>query len=366
VDLAEARYRRAMAPPKRRAKPGSAAAIREDLVFARDAGGLDRAGIDRLAATIGLVGHADPANALEAARELLAAHTERVCLLYEQLNVEEPCAVAAARSVRAILLQPFGASLPAAIARRQALQDVGCYMLPDSLRKREGPVLALIASSALQQLQERPPRQLPAPEALLERMAPIADLLREAMEATVETLVLQDELDDASAIPRLLDYTLWSLGELLVWPRATYEALRALPERPFEYWVLEQECLSLLILPFEAEPEDSVALLKAWQASESHDGFYSALATVPDTAAMAGRLVGWLSSCTTDCAFHRSFRLLNMCPPHRYVALLDDFVDAVGHLRSGVYGRELQQLLGPLFSDGSSEKNHGAASADVS
>lgn len=335
-----------MAPPRRRAAAGSVEAIVEDLIFARDAGGLARAGVDRLSATTRLLGHEVATDGLRPARELLAACTARICATIEDGTPAEPEQLAAARSVRAILLQPVDKPVLAQVARRNALENAGCFMQPDSLRKREPAVLHLIAAAAHAECSQRAPDDLPSPEALLERMAPMADVLGDAIEAAVELLVMRDELNDDAAIEHALDMAYWSLGELLVWPQATFEALRALPERPVEYWVLEQECLSIMILPFQAEPADGVALMTARQRHGSYQGFCRSLTQKPDTNDVGYRLYQWLDSCSATCTFHRSVKPDGMCQPHQYVALLDDFVDAAQHLRTGEYGIAVRGLLG--------------------
>jgi hypothetical protein len=339
-----------MAPPRRRAELGTAAAIAEDLVFARDAGGLVRAGAERLAATVGLMGETDVEAALASARELLRACTQRVCARIDQTEDAERERVGAARSIRAILLQVADEPIAAKAARQQALERTGCYMAPDSLRKREGAVLQAIASLAIEEANKRGPQDLPTAEGLLERLAQAADILRTALEPLIDMIVVREEYLDEEKLIWLLDHTYWALGELLVWPRAAYDELRAMPDRPIEYWVLEQECLSLLILPFEAEPADAVTVMNACIAAPEPRGFFNLVMADPTTKDVAQRLLAWLESCTDSCKYHRSQKIALMCGPHQYLCLLDDLVDAVKHLRSGEYGREVRGVLGPAVS----------------
>jgi hypothetical protein len=341
-------YLGCMAPPRRLAELGTAEAIAEDLGFARDAGGLVRAGADRLAATVALTGEMDEVAALDAARELLRACTQRICARIEQTEDAEPERVAAARSVRAILLQPADEPIAAKAARQRALERTGCFMAPDSLRKREGPVLRAIASLAWEEANKRGPQDLPTAEGLLERLAQAAVILRTAVEPLIEMLVVRAEYLDEEKLTWLLDHTYWALGELLIWPRAAYDELRAMPDRPIEYWVLEQECLTLLVLPFEAEPADAVTLMNARLAAPEPGGFFNSVMVNSVSCDVGQRLLGWLESCTDSCKYHRSHKIALMCGPHQYLCLLDDLVDAVKHLRSGEYGREVRRVLGPV------------------
>jgi hypothetical protein len=309
-----------------------------------------RAGAERLAATLHLMGETDQEAALGVARELLRACTQRVCARIEQTEDAEREQVAAARSVRAILLQPADEPIAAKTARRQALERTGCYMAPDSLRKREGKVLQAIAALVLDETNKRSPHDVPTAEGLLERLAQAADILRTALEPLIDLIVVRDEYLDQEKMTWLLDHTYWALGELLIWPRAAYDELRAMPDRPIEYWVLEQECLTLLILPFEAEPADAITLMNARMAAPTPTGLFDAVTADPTTKEAAQRLQAWLESCTDSCKYHRSHKIALMCGPHQYLCLLDDIIDAVKHLRPGEYGREVRGMLGPAVS----------------
>lgn len=74
--------------------------------------------------------------------------TSRRCT-YEEQHGDDPCATAAARSIRAILLQPLNGGLSALAIRRREQTAAGCYIADDSLRKREPPVLQAIATPSM-------------------------------------------------------------------------------------------------------------------------------------------------------------------------------------------------------------------------
>jgi len=338
-----------MPPPRRTAPPGTAEAILEDLIFARDAGGMVRADEQRLAGTIQLLGLSPSNEALHEARELLSAATERTCAHIAEAPDASAELLAACHSVRTILLQRVDEPVLASTARREAIAKYRCFMQPDSLRKRELPVLKAIAEKVMEIGRNRKPEDLPEAEGLLERMAPTAALLAESMTTAIEHLAIRTQLDDDAPVVRALDYTYWLLSELLIWPQAASEAIRAIPNRPIEYSILEQECLAILVMPFEADPANLSVLFAARDQHPGYEGFSQHLAEMENGAVAARRLEAWLCGCTEGCAFHRSLTVAAMCLAHQYVALLEDFVDAVHHLRSGEYGAEVRRLLAPLF-----------------
>src|SRR3954470_6770023 len=182
-----------MPPPRRTAPAGTVEATLEDLIFARDAGGLVRADEQRLAATIQLLGLSPSTEALHEARELLLAATERTCARIVEAADASPELLAACQSVRTILLQPVDEPVLASVARREAIAKQRCFMQPDSLRKRELPVLKAIAETVMEIARKRRPEDLPEAEGLLERMAPTAALLAESMTAAIEHLAIRQQ-----------------------------------------------------------------------------------------------------------------------------------------------------------------------------
>lgn len=336
-----------MAPPKRRAALGTEASILEDLVLARDAVGLAAASATRLAGTLILLyGPVDwSAERVERVREVLARHARRICFGYEQEHSGDPCAVAAANSVRSILLQPPGGRLSALSIRRDARSQAGgCFIADDSLRKREAPVLAAIARSVYEDLRERPPEELPTVEAAYELMKPYAALAGQAVEHAVDLFNRQAEIDDKEILVNAAAYAIWGITQTGVFPVYAQQVAVALP-RSTELSMVDQLVVLLTSAPFQGRDEDALALVRAVQDKEQPGEFLERLMNSGETEDVVRRLAQWLDSCTQSCTYFRSDRALGYCAPHYYVALCEAFVQAIDDLPDGGLRDDVRLLL---------------------
>jgi hypothetical protein len=59
----------------------------------------------------------------------------------------------------------------------------------------------------------------------------------------------------------------------MLWPAAAYEALRNLPRRPAEYWLLEESCLIIGALPFQDVVADASVFAGAGVEVRDVNGF---------------------------------------------------------------------------------------------
>lgn len=343
---------RAVPPPRRHAELESPDGIREDLHFARDAGGLAHTGADQLQATTANVVAAGLTRrevAHNRAREILIAHVARYCRLAIEASADDPCAKAAAQSTRDVLLQAKDHREKVAAIRRRSLRTNSCTISLDALRKREDVILREIAAAVWEDLEARKEGLGPqTPEQVVLMMIPIVKDIHYYLFELLLRLYPTDAIQFDDTMANLTEKVIHGIAEVQ-WFARTYLAVL---ERPKAKWsqidlVFASHANGILLTPFFSDAgRDAVA--EVFLQYQRREEFTDALMARADFEELAGRIVGWLSSCHSNCAFHRTRSFALLCEPHLLVYYFELFLESADEVFSGEIARDMHEALGTL------------------
>lgn len=341
-----------MAAPKRRGELGTEKSVLDDLLLARDTVGFARCGADRLQATLFLLyGGAEwSIDQVAEARQRLATETERSCSAFAVLHRGDACAQAAAASLRSILLQNPDDRATAALLRRRAREAHGCYLADDSLRKREMPIMQLIASKLYQALTTRQAELLPTKDSIFQVLKPYAELAAFSVENAAKLFSQRAALHDDDVLYVSVAHAMWAVSQFGVLPVYALQRLNMMGIHE----VLDDAIVFLLDglihIPFTEEPDDLDQLATAIQLDESAENFYDRLLATPVMRPVVERFVMWLASHDPKtCLFDSNDVMVGYCSPHYYVALCEFFTDAADEYPSGEMRQELEGVLSAMY-----------------
>ncbi len=323
----------------------------DDLVLARDAGGLARAGADRVTGTLHLlVGQGPwPAAAVVQARETLLSAVERASAAHVALNASDPCATAAADSVLAIMSQAADSKQTAAVLRREARQAHGCHMADDSLRKREHSVLRAAAHLVFSALQARTVEELPDYQSILEFLSPFAELASDAVAAAADIFSKRAALPNDAYLRSAVAAAVWAVAQFGTFPVYALERLRVMSTGDFADESIEWLLAGIIEIPFQAEPNDLGSLATATRLEEEPEVFYQRLLDTPVMRPVVERFVNWLS--THDprtCRHAENDVMIGYCGPHYYSALCEALADMPADYLDGSWREEVRGVLSAL------------------
>lgn len=320
----------------------------DDLLLARDAGGVARCGADRLQATLFLLyGRTEwGVDQVEEARGRLMAEVERSCSVFAVLHRGDACAQAAATSLRDILLQEPGGRQTAAALRRRARETHGCHLADDSLRKREQPVMELAAANLYQSLTTRQTELLPTRDSIMQVLRPYAELASLSVEAAAKLFSQRAALHDDEMLYEAVASAVWAVAQFGVLPVYALQRLDAMGIDDLTDQAVEYLLEGLIRIPFIQEPDDLNHLATAIQLGESAEGFYDRLLATPVMRPVIERFVLWLASHDPNvCLFDSNDVMVGYCSPHYYAALCESFADAAEDYSSGEFTREMEAML---------------------
>ena len=317
-------YAGCVAAPRRKAAWGTRDSVLEDLRLARDAGGLARAGVDRLEGSLRLrfeTGSPEPGQ-LKQVRDWLAGHVTRGCAAYRVLHSGDPCAQAAATSAEAILLAEPDNGATAASLRKAAIDQHGCFIAVDSLRKRELAVLELIADAAYGDTEGDNDELFLNVDSILRVLRPYAELAALTVADAAKLFSQRAALEDDTILGRAVAHAVWAVAQFGVLPVYGLDRLHALgmpgfPEESIEY-LLE----GVIRVPFVSQPDDIYQLSTAIQIGEEPETFYGRLLDTPVMRPVIERFVIWIAGHDPKvCLFDSNDVMVRYCRPHYYAAL---------------------------------------------
>lgn len=343
----------AMPPPRRTAAFGTEAAVLDDLLLARDAGGLARCGADRLEGTLRLLFEGDSWEVAQVvkARQHLADQVERTCSAFAVLHRGDPCAAAAATSLRDILLQAADSTVTAKALRGRAREQHGCHLADDSLRKREVPILRDLARNAYQAARTGPKEEdlLPTKDSILQFLSPYAELAAITVTTATDLFAKRAALADESKLYQAVAGAIWAVAQLGVLPVYGLQRLQALGIRNITDQSIEYLLDGLIHVPFVVEPDDLNQLSTAIQLGESATEFYDRLYVTPIMRPVLERFVTWLASHDPKvCLYASNDVMIGYCGPHYYASLSESLVDAAENYASGEFSSDLDEMMQPL------------------
>ena len=334
--------------PRRRGELGSLQSLLDDLVLARDAGGLEHCGADRLQGTLYLKfgGQTWTLAEVAEARETLRGHVERGCSAYEAVNRGDACAMAAATSLRTILLRETSDRRPLNTIRRQAREAHRCAIADDSLRKREQPILELIAEQAYAALAEANDDLMPNREAVVQLLRPYAELAALNVADAAKKFSQRAALHDDRIFYRAIAHAVWAIAQFGVLPLYGLQRLEAMGRGDVTDAALGYLLEGIISVPFREQPDDLNQLATAIQLGEDPEPFYDRLVVTPVMRPVVQRLVNWLGSHDPKvCLYDSNDVMVGYCGPHYYVALCESWADAAENLASGEFSRDMEAML---------------------
>jgi hypothetical protein len=317
--------------PKRSAPRRTAAALAEDLVQARKVGGIRAASEADLVATLdflSVAGVSPLETPLARARDLLTSYVRRGCEHHEQRYEHDKTAIAAAVSLRVLLLRPDTDRRMAETIRRDAAKAAGQSVSPDAVRHREDGIIHMIAQEIFADLQVRQRNEPQTVEAAIHRLVPIASDLRQDL----HDLLCVTYMGVAPKSPRerrVIEGTfrevVINLGRLLV---ATGQlaaiGIRTANMTEAEYsFVNRARHVNALLFADSDDREFMINLLNPAGPDTGEPAIERMLASQHGKE-VYGRLIDWMRSCFATCAFERTTELHLMCEPHELVTQLYD------------------------------------------
>jgi hypothetical protein len=344
----------AMPPPQRTAALGTEASVLDDLLLARDAVGLARCGADKLAGTLRLLFGGDSWEVAQvvAARQHLADQVQRTCSAFAVLHRGDPCAAAAATSLRDILLQPANGTVTAAALRDRARKHHECQLAADSLRKRELPILQNLARNAYQAAHTAHTTEedlLPTKDSILQFLSPFAELSALSVTTATDLFAKRAALADEAKLYQAVAAAIWAVARLGVLPVYGLQRLQALGIRNITDQSIEYLLDGLIHVPFVVEPDDLNQLSTAIQMNESATEFYDRLYVTPVMRPVLERFVTWLASHDPKvCLYASNDVMIGYCGPHYYASLCESLVDAAENYASGELTRDFEEQLSAI------------------
>lgn len=341
-----------MAAPKRRAAWGTEQSVREDLLLARDAGGLAQAGADRLEGSLRLrFETSEPTSEqLQQVRAWLAEHIERAVSAFQVTHAGDRTQLAAADSARSILLQDPENRTSAKAIRQAAVDRHQCFVAADSLRKRELPVLDLIATSVYADTTDEDAGELFInTDSMLRTLAPFAELAALNVEDAALKFAQRAALHDEAVLVRAVQHAIWAVAKFGVLPVYGLERLRALGVNNFADQSIEQLLEAIVTAPFTVKLDDLYQLATATRLDEDAESFYNRLAATPVMQPVVQRFVLWLAGHDgRTCHFFDNDVMVGYCSPHYYVSLCESLAYVQEDWASGDFQREANELAASL------------------
>jgi hypothetical protein len=346
-----------MPAPQRRGAWGTVESVLDDLLLIRDAGGLAASGADRVEATLrlsGIVGTATQVDVAEC-RALITKHIGKVVMAYNAVHRGDPVATAAADSAETILLQPLGSTKTAAGIRRDAIGRHESHIQPDSLRKRELPVLVAIADSVFADLtqgvaDEDDPLSVLQ---LLNLLKPFTELADTAVTYAVELLMKRAALNNEELVADGLAHAIWAVAQLGVLPVYALDRLEQIGETDVAHSMIGYALHAMISVPFQREPRDMDQLATAIQPGEEPEGFYERLLATPIMRPVVQRFIEWLGTHDPQtCQVDSNDVMVGYCRPHYYAAICEGFEGIAEEWASGVFQREAEAGLAALQAAG--------------
>lgn len=343
-----------MPAPQRRGAWGTVESVLDDLLLIRDAGGLALVGADRVAATLRLREiTTDPTEAdVRACRDLIDRHLGQVVMAYKAVHRGDPVATAAAESVEAIFRQPVGSTKTAIAIRRAALTEHKAHIQPDSLRKRELPVLRAIADAVFAELtqgnetEDDPLNTLQ----ILNLLKPFAEVAETAVTHAVELLVKRAALNNERMVDTGFAYAIWAVAQLGVLPVYAMDRLEQIGQIDVAHSMIGYSLQAMIAVPFQRDPRDMDQLATAIQPGEDPEGFYVRLLATPVMRPVVQRFIEWLGAHDPQiCQFDSNDVMVGYCSPHYYASICESFVDMADNWASGDFQREAQADLAALL-----------------
>jgi hypothetical protein len=294
-------------------------------------GGLWRATEADLAATLDCLSLADgPASekSLARARDLLVSYARRGCELHQKAHGGDKTSLAAAESLRTLLLRTADTRL-AAVIRREAAKAVDHAISADAVRHREDKIIEEIAADVFADLQQRRGDEPQSIEAALHHLVPVLADVREDLHDGL--CVVYDGVQPADAHERrVIDgfyrQTVIKLGQLLV--RSTQLAKVGLQSSDMtadEFWfVARARNLNAFLFDGVAGDRDYMVDFMRTEGANGYNESADKLLSIERGRELYDRWVEWVQSCYPTCAFERSTDVLRMCNPHGFLTLLYD------------------------------------------
>jgi hypothetical protein len=332
-----------MAAPKRRAEWNTEASVLEDLRLARDAGGIDRAGADRLAGSLRLRHGSNGASPdqLVATRTWLKQHVGNGAAAYRVMHQGDAVALAAAESAESILLREANDRRTAASLRKTAVEHHQCFIAVDSLRKREFAVLTVMAKSAFAAVEPKGELFVTV-DGMLRLLRPFAELAALNVDDAAKKFSQRAALQDDQILVRAVEHAIWAVANFGALPVYGLDRLRAFGITSFADQSIEYLLDGIIKVPFVAQPDDIMQLATATQLGEDARTFYGRLLATPVMAPVVQRFIIWLASHDPrSCHYYNNDVMVGYCAPHYYVALCESFVS----IQDDSYDRFRDEML---------------------
>lgn len=289
----------------------------------------------------------DPSQ-LQAVRSWLGTHVVQACAAYRALHSGDRCAQAAAQSTEAILLADDDTATAASL-RKAAIERHGCYVAVDSLRKRESPVLEMIARSAFADTRGEGDELFVNIGSMLRVLRPFAELAALNVADAAKLFSQRAALHDDAVLGRAIEHAVWAVAKFGALPVYGLDRLRALGVSDFAGQTVEYLLDGIIKVPFVTQPDDVYQLATAIQVDESAETFYARLLNTPVMLPVVERFVVWLSRHDPKtCLYDSNDVMVGYCSPHYYVALCESVADVQADWASGRFHADARDLLAGL------------------
>jgi hypothetical protein len=312
----------------------------EDLKLTREAGGVQRASTNELQTTLRWLFPDEEqlgSEHLLYARSLVETHLNRACLANSEQSANDPCSQAAAASLRSLFFQSLDKKEKAQTLRKQALEECGCSLSPDALRKREDAVLGEVADQLHADLKQRHDN---APQTIEEVVRIIRPLVAETREFFHIVLQLCYPFDPPEPAEEVADHVargLWYLARLQAWARSI-QTLRARPVRHTRNEMFFGDLMagSILFIGFDdGADKDAVYKILREDKPEDYVDLWNEVFSLPNGQEILERWRAWMLSCFPTCTYHRARNSLR-CQPHTLLHVLEEFEAASAEMEAGI------------------------------
>lgn len=283
---------------------------------------------------------------VDTARRRLAGAVSQGCAAFALLHRGDACDQAAATSLEDILNQEADSWKTARAIRQSARQAHECQLADDSLRKREQPVMDLVAHTFFRGLTEQQTELLPSRDSIMRVLRPYAELAGLSVEAAAKLFSQRAALDDDITLYRAVAAATWAVAQFGVLPVYGLQRLEAMGIRDLTDEAIEYLLSALIKVPFVDEPDDLNQLATATQLGEEPDTFYDRLIQTPVMRPVLERFVVWLSTHDPKvCLADSNDVIIGYCGPHYYAAMCESFVQAADDYSSGAFTRDIESML---------------------
>lgn len=340
--------------PRRRAPSRTPEAIAEDLVAARDVG-LANATLTHLSETASWLLGLDVSEdeVLQTAQEFLSRHVHDFCKTRAITHADDPCIVAACKSLDVLLTgRREGPNSKAFLVRKRESKETGCHLQADAVRKREDGLLSEVAELAFDDLAESEAERFPTSiPALVHQISEPANALVESL-----TYLLARFYEDpqvCSTSRSVLKATVQALMDVAhlhgLFQGVLLHLLEPQRRSPVDLY-FAVIAYNILSLPFDRRA-DRKKVAKALLTSDwTPKSFVLLLTEQRGGDQVIVRWQQFLSACYDGCTFHRVEATQRLCVGHRMVAMLDDLTESISEYKEGKLESELVDFFGS-FSD---------------